>query len=164
VNIRTTIEEIRALPNIDARARIAALPVWARNLSTFRALAQEIDSRTGPPAPTAPTTAPTPRPEPRGQVPTAHPEPSAGTLEIVQWCAAEKIPAELVGRWVWVRFTEKPAKEVTEKLKARGFRFVGKRQAWAHDCGHKSRRGKGDPRDKYGAIDVEEAARTLAAA
>lgn len=160
-------ETIRNLPPDQARAALAALPPILRNLPAYRELSAEIErgpiQAAPPPVPTTPTppttTASTTPPAPR-----KNPEPSAGTLEIVQWCAAEHIPAELVGRWVWVEFAEKPAPEIIAKMKGRGFRWVPKRNRWAHDCGHKSRRGKGDPRDKYGAVEIEEAARRMSAA
>jgi hypothetical protein len=159
-------DTIRTLPTDQARAALMALPPILRNLPTYRDLAAELDHRATTPTP-APARIHQPTPAPiQATTPSArpNPEPSAGTLEIVQWCAAEHIPAELVGRWVWVQFPAKPAPEIIEKMKARGFRWVKTRGRWAHDCGHKSRRGKGDPRDKYGSVEIEEAARRMARA
>ena len=132
-------------------------------MPAYRQLAAEVERgpiQTPPtPAPIAPTQSTTTA----TATPRKNPEPSASTLEIVQWCAAEHIPAELVGRWVWVQFPAKPAPEIIGKMKARGFRWVKARGRWAHDCGYKCKRGKGDPRDKYGAVEIEEAARRMSA-
>ena len=164
MNVPATLANIRTMPRAAALAALAALPPWARNLSAARTLAQEIEQGTTPtPAAPAPTTSTTPTPSaPRMKRP--NPEPTAGTLEIVQWCAAEHIPAELVGRWVWVEFPTKPDASTLIKMKARGFRWVKSRGRWAHDCGFKSRRGKGDPRDKYGAEEISKAAARMTAA
>ena len=168
MNVPDTLATIRTMPRAAALAALAGLPAWMRNLSATRTLAQEIEHGTDP-TPAAPTTYPTKeaattaaRTTPAMKRP--NPEPSAGTLEIVQWCAAEHIPAELVGRWVWVEFPTKPDASTLIKMKARGFRWVKTRGRWAHDCGHKSRRGKGDPRDKYGAEEISKAAARMTAA
>ena len=161
------LETIRRLPPDQARAALASLPPILRNLSAYRELAAELErgpiQATPAPAPTTPTqSTATASTAPKMDRP--NPPPSAGTLEIVQWCAAEHIPAELVGRWVWVEFASKPAPEIIQKMKARGFRWVKSRGRWAHDCGHKSRRGKGDPRDKYGSESVDHAAARMTTA
>jgi len=168
MNVPATLATIRTMPRAAALAALASLPPWARNLSAARTLAQEIENGTTPtPAATTSTTnaqAPAPAARSTPKMDRPNPTPSAGTLEIVQWCAAEHIPAELVGRWVWVEFAQKPDAATLAKMKARGFRWVKTRGRWAHDCGHKSRRGKGDPRDKYGTESVDHAAARMTAA
>jgi len=169
-------EQIKALPHDQARAALDALPPIIRNLPAYRTLADELARNYTRDTTEQTWTKPEPTPEPAAEKDTwrenwketerkyhekKQPAPSASTLEIVQWCAAERIPAELVGRWVWVEFAEKPDAGTIGKMKARGFRWIAKRGRWAHDCGHKSRRGKGDPRDKYGRVEIEEAARRL---
>ncbi len=164
MNVPDTLAQIRTMPRAAALAALAALPAWMRNLTATRTLAQEIEHGAAPtPEPKTVSAADTPAPAaPRMKRP--NPEPTAGTLEIVQWCAAEHIPAELVGRWVWVEFPTKPDAGTLAKMKARGFRWVKTRGRWAHDCGFKSRRGKGDPRDKYGAEEISKAAARMTAA
>jgi hypothetical protein len=81
-------------------------------------------------------------------------EPLRGTLAVAQWCAAAGIPADVVGRWVWVRFDERPSDATRAALCATGFRWVQTRGEWAHDCGFPSLRGAGRPRDKYGEVPV----------
>jgi len=81
----------------------------------------------------------------------------SSTLDVVEFCCRHGIPADVVGRWVWVRFAEKPSAEVRALLKRNGFRWVQGRGEWAHACGIHSRRGHGNPRDKYGVLSVEEA-------
>ena len=57
--------------------------------------------------------------------------------------------AEVVGRWVWVRFTEQPAAEVRQQLAQLGFHWNRERQAWQHPCGHHSLSSQADPHEKY---------------
>lgn len=77
-------------------------------------------------------------------------------IEVIEFCRTNRLPADVVGRWVWLRFTEKPADEVRELIKDYGFRWVRLRNAWAHNCGHWSKRGHQDPRFKYGAVPVDQ--------
>ena len=74
--------------------------------------------------------------------------------DVVAWCQDNDIPADVAGRWVWVRFAEKPSEAIRSGLKAAGFRWVKHRGEWAHNCGYVSRRGPGRPRDKYGSVPV----------
>ncbi len=75
-------------------------------------------------------------------------------IDVIVWCKFHQVPADVVGRWVWVKFEEKPAAEVRENLKAAGFRWCKKRGEWAHNCGHPTRSGHGNPRYKYGEFSV----------
>ena len=60
--------------------------------------------------------------------------------------------AEVVGRWVWIQFTEQPAVEVRQKLAQLGFHWNNTRQAWQHPCGlPRSERATFDPRKVYGS-------------
>lgn len=79
-------------------------------------------------------------------------------IQVIEFCRRHSLPAEVVGRWVWLRFDSKPSAETRDLLKAAGFRWVNIRKAWAHNCGHFSRHGVGDPRSKYGAIPVDQLA------
>lgn len=57
--------------------------------------------------------------------------------------------AEVVGKWVWVRFTETPAAEIRQQLAQLGFHWNRERQAWQHPCGKFSLGSQADPHEKY---------------
>ena len=57
--------------------------------------------------------------------------------------------AEVVGKWVWVRFTEQPAAEIRQQLAQLGFHWNRERQAWQHPCGQFSLSSAQDPHEKY---------------
>jgi hypothetical protein len=78
-------------------------------------------------------------------------------IEVIEWCRAKGLTqADVVGRWVWILFDEKPPAELRQELKDFGFRWVKKRGQWAHNCGHPSRHGKVSPRAKYGSVPVSQ--------
>ena len=61
--------------------------------------------------------------------------------------------AEIVGKWVWIQFTEKQAPAITARLAEFGFHWNNKRQAWQHPCGPGTAEGSpDDPRAKYGSV------------
>jgi hypothetical protein len=76
--------------------------------------------------------------------------------EVIAFCKANNLPADVVGRWVWIRFKSKPSYETRELLKAAGFSWISRRGQWAHSCGTPSKKGKGDPRWKYSVASVHE--------
>ena len=76
-------------------------------------------------------------------------EVEAKIAEVVEFCKTNKFTAELVGAWVWVSFEEKPDEETRKLLKDAGFRWVRKREKWAHNCGLPTRGSKSNPWDKY---------------
>ena len=57
--------------------------------------------------------------------------------------------AEVVGKWIWVQFTEKQPREVTSRLAELGFHWNNKRQVWQHPCGALTAGTEADPREKY---------------
>jgi hypothetical protein len=57
--------------------------------------------------------------------------------------------AEVVGKWVWVRFTDQPAAEIRQQLAQLGFHWNRERQAWQHPCGLFSLGSAQDPHEKY---------------
>ena len=57
--------------------------------------------------------------------------------------------AEVVGKWVWVQFTDKQPREVTSVLAEFGFHWNNKRQLWQHPCGALTEGTDSDPRQKY---------------
>ena len=93
------------------------------------------------------------QPEPQSPEPKPH-----NFLEVSQFCQQMGLPAEAVGRWIWITFAEKPSQEIIKALKDFGFHWSHRRQAWAHDCGNKSYPSQGDPWDKYDNYPLTEAA------
>src|ERR1041384_2556510 len=81
---------------------------------------------------------------------------SSSTTEVLEFCRALALPADLVGRWVWIRFDAKPSQEIRDTLKAAGFRWVKRRGQWAHNCGYWSKFNPrvNDPREIYGSVPV----------
>ena len=57
--------------------------------------------------------------------------------------------AEVVGKWIWVSFTEQPAPTVRQTLAQLGFHWNRTRQAWQHPCGQFRLSSAGDPHEKY---------------
>ena len=65
--------------------------------------------------------------------------------------------AEVVGKWVWVAFTDKQPQQITAELSQLGFHWNNRRQVWQHPCGV----FKGepvDPRSKYQTVSAQEVA------
>jgi hypothetical protein len=62
--------------------------------------------------------------------------------------------AEIVGVWVWIMFISKPDQVLRDALKEAGFTWVQKRLKWAHCGGKPSRKGSGNPWDKYPTADI----------
>ena len=60
--------------------------------------------------------------------------------------------AEVVGKWVWIQFTDRQPPTITAELAEFGFHWNNKRQVWQHPCGPiESDASPADPRTKYGA-------------
>jgi hypothetical protein len=60
--------------------------------------------------------------------------------------------AEVVGKWVWIQFTDKQPSEVTRILAELGFHWNNNRQTWQHPCGTLvEERADYDPRKRYGS-------------
>jgi len=61
--------------------------------------------------------------------------------------------AEVVGKWVWVQFSETPPAEIRQKLAQLGFHWNRERQAWQHPCGtFRDSASSQDPRERYGSF------------
>ena len=59
--------------------------------------------------------------------------------------------AEVVGKWVWIQFTDKQSVGVTRILAELGFHWNKARQSWQHPCGlYREQASRIDPRQKYG--------------
>jgi len=65
--------------------------------------------------------------------------------------------AEVVGKWVWIQFTEKQPSIITRNLAEFGFHWNNARQTWQHPCGLYRERATYDPRKKYGSYFVADA-------
>jgi len=69
--------------------------------------------------------------------------------------------AEVVGKWVWIQFTDKQPPTVTRILAEFGFHWNNTRQTWQHPCGtYRNERATYDPRRRYGsyfAADIKPA-------
>jgi len=78
-------------------------------------------------------------------------------IEVLEFVKAHGLSpfAEIVGRWIWLSFPDKPAADVREQIKGYGFRWIQKRGRWAHNCGHYSIGGQADPRSKYPVLPVD---------
>ena len=60
--------------------------------------------------------------------------------------------AEVVGKWVWIQFSEKQPRAITSRLPGLGFHWNNARQTWQHPCGLQRREGATfDPRKIYGS-------------
>ena len=57
--------------------------------------------------------------------------------------------AEVVGKWIWIGFSEKQPPEVTRVLSQLGFHWNNKRLVWQHPCGHITQGSQEDPHTKY---------------
>ena len=67
--------------------------------------------------------------------------------------------AEVVGKWVWIHFTDKQPPTVTRILAELGFHWNNTRQAWQHPCGTiAEERATYDPRKRYGSYFPAKAA------
>jgi len=59
---------------------------------------------------------------------------------------------EVVGKWVWIQFTDKQPPTVTSVLSELGFHWNRKRLAWQHPCGTTPvEAATYDPRRRYGS-------------
>ncbi len=60
--------------------------------------------------------------------------------------------AEVVGNWIWIRFSEIPTAEMRQTLAQLGFHWNNTRQTWQHPCGTLvEERADYDPRKRYGS-------------
>ena len=60
--------------------------------------------------------------------------------------------AEVVGKWVWIQFTDKQPPSITRVLAELGFHWNNTRQTWQHPCGTiADERANYDPRRRYGS-------------
>jgi hypothetical protein len=60
--------------------------------------------------------------------------------------------AEVVGKWVWIQFTDKQPAQVARILAELGFHWNNTRRVWQHPCGTVAYdRATYDPRQRYGS-------------
>ena len=58
--------------------------------------------------------------------------------------------AEVVGKWVWIQFSDKQPSTITSVLAELGFHWNNARQVWQHPCGTiQKERAAFDPRKRY---------------
>ena len=58
--------------------------------------------------------------------------------------------AEVVGKWVWIQFSDKQPPTVTSVLAEFGFHWNNTRRVWQHPCGAiRKERAAFDPRKRY---------------
>ena len=57
--------------------------------------------------------------------------------------------AEVVGKWIWVSFTEQPPAAARHTLSQLGFHWNNNRHAWQHPCGAFRLGSSNDPHEKY---------------
>ena len=66
--------------------------------------------------------------------------------------------AEVVGKWVWIRFAEKQPRAITGALAELGFHWNNDRQSWQHPCGTVPvEAAPYDPRQRYGSYFAADA-------
>jgi hypothetical protein len=66
--------------------------------------------------------------------------------------------AEVVGKWVWIQFSDKQPPTVTRVLAELGFHWNNTRQTWQHPCGTiPDERATYDPRKRYGSYFAADA-------
>ena len=82
---------------------------------------------------------------------------SKSILEVLEFCKAQKLPARVVGKWVWIKFESKPIASIRQALKDCGFRWSRRRGQWCHNCGLPARPAKHyRPWDKYRTFTSDE--------
>ncbi len=85
-------------------------------------------------------------------------EQSHNIVGVLQFCRDNKLPARVVGDWVWIKFSGKPKQSILDALKEFGFRWSKRRKQWAHNCGHPSKPAQDyAPWDRYPTRTLEEA-------
>jgi hypothetical protein len=57
--------------------------------------------------------------------------------------------AEVVGKWVWIQFSEKQPSNITRVLAELGFHWSKRRLAWQNPCGAFTQRSNREPRERY---------------
>lgn len=78
-------------------------------------------------------------------------------IEVLEFCQEQKLPARVVGRWVWIKFESKPDADTRQALKDAGFRWSRRRGQWAHNCGHPTKPARSyRPWDKYQTTLLED--------
>ncbi len=78
--------------------------------------------------------------------------PTDKVLDLLRkWMPEQYGLAEVVGKWIWITFSEPPAEQVRGQLSQFGFHWNNARKCWQHPCGQFATEGsKADPRQKYG--------------
>ena len=62
--------------------------------------------------------------------------PTKGVLQLLQYEAPRFWElAQVVGKWIWIKFESKQPSAITAALSELGFHWNKKRQLWQHPCG-----------------------------
>ena len=69
--------------------------------------------------------------------------------KLKRWMPDQYELAEVVGKWVWITFSEPPAERIRAELSQLGFHWNNVRKCWQHPCGETLPRGTQEPRQKY---------------
>ena len=78
-------------------------------------------------------------------------------VEVLHFCQQNNVPARVVGKWVWVKYSGNPGSSVRQLLKDFGFRWSKRRKQWAHNCGNHSKPADNyAPWDRYETIKADE--------
>ncbi len=86
-------------------------------------------------------------------------------VEVLEFCKIQALPARVVGKWVWIKFPDKPNATIRHNLKDFGFRWSKRRQQWAHNCGHSTKPALSyKPWDKYQTTSLDDACTSLGVA
>ncbi len=84
-------------------------------------------------------------------------KPEHSLIEVMEFCKAHNLPARVVGRWVWIKFKDKPIATIRQALKDFGFRWSRRRSQWCHSCGHRSKPAfTYRPWDRYKTTTLED--------
>jgi hypothetical protein len=71
--------------------------------------------------------------------------------KLERWMPEQFKLAEVVGKWIWISFSEPPLERVRADLSQLGFHWNNTRKCWQHPCGQTLPRGTQEPREKYEA-------------
>jgi len=76
--------------------------------------------------------------------------PTERVLELLKrWMPKQWELAEVVGKWIWIRFQEEPVEQVRAELSQLGFHWNNVRKCWQHPCGQFGAGSPKEPREKY---------------
>ncbi|MDB6027856.1 MAG: hypothetical protein JWM68_4079, partial [Verrucomicrobiales bacterium] len=76
--------------------------------------------------------------------------PTEGVLQLLKYEAPRFLElAQVVGKWIWIKFESKQPSTITVALSELGFHWNKKRKLWQHPCGVFFRNRQRDARRTY---------------